>query len=336
MPAAAAVSNGAAAAAAPGALQVRHGRAAIASVLRFCSRGSQMGCMQEGCGQAGRSRRKRVLMRHRLKAAARLTRLSPPLRLSCLLPAVTPRCPGLRRGEAAGRLRREANSAAPLRPAAALPPSPSLSASSPGSHRPASKARRGPTAASAMAGRQAGASGGSGGHPWPAWFQDTVQHAQLLTNRTLRNYLLAHGDAERWPEIVKVGPAAGEGATGRAAPMCWVLAGAKMLHLGMHGCAAGEMPPSSGATGRHATRCDEPLCGGDQLKPSLPSASAAGHAAVRRAVHPARLLRAGSGATGGAARGVPRAGRRGGGGGGAAPHPLPVCVSGGRGGRLSG
>lgn len=43
-------------------------------------------------------------------------------------------------------------------------------------------------------------------HPWPAWFQDTVQHAQLLTNRTLRNYLLAHGDAARWPEQVKVGP----------------------------------------------------------------------------------------------------------------------------------
>ncbi len=49
------------------------------------------------------------------------------------------------------------------------------------------------------------AAAGPGGHPWPAWFQDTVQHAQLLTNRTLRNYLLAHGDAERWPELVKVG-----------------------------------------------------------------------------------------------------------------------------------
>ncbi len=42
----------------------------------------------------------------------------------------------------------------------------------------------------------------SGNHPWPAWFQDTVQHAQLLTNRTLREYLLAHS-AERWPEVAK-------------------------------------------------------------------------------------------------------------------------------------
>ena len=42
----------------------------------------------------------------------------------------------------------------------------------------------------------------AGDHPWPAWFQDTVQHAQLLTNRTLRQYLLAHS-AERWPEVAK-------------------------------------------------------------------------------------------------------------------------------------
>ena len=39
-------------------------------------------------------------------------------------------------------------------------------------------------------------------HPWPAWFQDSVKEAQLLTNRTLRNFLLAHS-AERWPELVK-------------------------------------------------------------------------------------------------------------------------------------
>jgi hypothetical protein len=39
-------------------------------------------------------------------------------------------------------------------------------------------------------------------HPWPAWFHDTVKEAQLLTNRTLRNFLLAHS-AERWPELVK-------------------------------------------------------------------------------------------------------------------------------------
>lgn len=50
---------------------------------------------------------------------------------------------------------------------------------------------RGGTAAAAAA-----------GHPWPAWFQDSVQHAQLLTNRTLREYLLAHS-AERWPEVAK-------------------------------------------------------------------------------------------------------------------------------------
>lgn len=46
------------------------------------------------------------------------------------------------------------------------------------------------------------ASAASGNHPWPAWFQDTVQHAQLLTNRTLREYLLAHS-AERWPQVAK-------------------------------------------------------------------------------------------------------------------------------------
>ena len=32
--------------------------------------------------------------------------------------------------------------------------------------------------------------------------QDSVQHAQLLTNRTLREYLLAHS-ADRWPEVAK-------------------------------------------------------------------------------------------------------------------------------------
>lgn len=42
----------------------------------------------------------------------------------------------------------------------------------------------------------------AGDHPWPSWFQDSVQHAQLLTNRTLRGYLLSH-NAERWPEVVK-------------------------------------------------------------------------------------------------------------------------------------
>lgn len=39
-------------------------------------------------------------------------------------------------------------------------------------------------------------------HPWPAWFQDSVQHSQLLTNRTIRSHLLAH-NAESWPELVK-------------------------------------------------------------------------------------------------------------------------------------
>ena len=45
-------------------------------------------------------------------------------------------------------------------------------------------------------------SSGRSDHPWPAWFSDSVQHAQLLTNRTLRCYLLAHS-ADRWPEVVK-------------------------------------------------------------------------------------------------------------------------------------
>ncbi|PSC75154.1 ABSCISIC ACID-INSENSITIVE 5 2 isoform X1 [Micractinium conductrix] len=54
---------------------------------------------------------------------------------------------------------------------------------------------RQPGKPSAAAARQAG-------HPWPAWFQDSVQHAQLLTNRTLREYLLAHS-ADRWPEVAK-------------------------------------------------------------------------------------------------------------------------------------
>lgn len=40
-------------------------------------------------------------------------------------------------------------------------------------------------------------------HPWPAWFADTAAHAGLLTNRTLRTYLLAH-PAEQWPRVVKV------------------------------------------------------------------------------------------------------------------------------------
>ena len=40
-------------------------------------------------------------------------------------------------------------------------------------------------------------------HPWPAWFADTAAHAGLLTNRTLRNYLLGH-PPEQWPQVVKV------------------------------------------------------------------------------------------------------------------------------------